>query len=287
MEVKYHIGDRTFELQLKGEVITGTDSILVQEDHNLFGGTLWNDNGYTIQPFLSEEQYEKVKKGMISKIIELIKRLGGTVDDNFTLEQYHCYVTDEQHLQIVRLIQHGWNVSEFPIDFSIVEERISKILGKPVTANTGYTNTEDFDTGLSKVRYETVYIFSLRIVRPGKMQDNNPPHRDVWIDRLRNAVNVYAPLCGSTDKSSLPLIPGSHFFKESEIERTAQGALLNGIKYSVPCVTTIKGEAPRLLRPQTLENEVMLFSPYLVHGGAYNFEMDRTRMSLEIRFWGE
>jgi ectoine hydroxylase-related dioxygenase (phytanoyl-CoA dioxygenase family) len=109
----------------------------------------------------------------------------------------------------------------------------------------------------------------------------------VWIDRLRNAVNIYAPLCGSTNKSSLPLISGSHFFKESEIERTAQGALLNGIKYTVPCVTTVNGETPRLLRPQVLENEVMLFSPYLVHGGAYNFEMDRTRMSLEIRFWGE
>ncbi len=34
-----------------------------------------------------------------------------------------------------------------------------------------------------------------------------------------------------------------------------------------------------------LENEFMLFSPYLVHGGGYNFNENKTKMSLEMRFW--
>jgi hypothetical protein len=36
------------------------------------------------------------------------------------------------------------------------------------------------------------------------------------------------------------IIPGSHLWPESKIERTAGGALINGIKFNVPAVTAIK-----------------------------------------------
>jgi hypothetical protein len=72
---------------------------------------------------------------------------------------------------------------------------------------------------------------------------------------------------------------------ESAIERTVEGAILNGTSYTVPCVISILDEMPKLIRPNPKENEVMLFSPYLVHGGGYNFNENITRMSLEIRFW--
>ena len=39
--------------------------------------------------------------------------------------------------------------------------------------------------------------------------------------------------------------------------------------------------AARIPRP----NEVLVFSPYLIHGGAFNQQTDRTRVSLEMRFW--
>jgi hypothetical protein len=73
--------------------------------------------------------------------------------------------------------------------------------------------------------------------------------------------------------------------KESDIERTVKGAVLNGTSYTVPCVISIKKEMPSLQRPNPEENEVMLFSPYLVHGGGYNFNEAKTRISLEMRFW--
>ncbi len=286
MEVKYQIGDQIFVVNIEGEVITGADRILLLEDKNLLAGTPWNEKGFTIQPFLEDEQFRKIKQGITNKIRDLIRRVGGEVDVNFGLEQYHRYVNDEQHLQIAQLINYGWNVAEFPIDFSIIEERVSEMLGVRVSAEAKHVNAADFDTGLSTLKYDKVYVFSLRIVRPGKILDNNPPHRDVWIDSLRNAVNIYAPLCGSTENSSLPLIPGSHFFIESEVERTVSGALVNGVKYSVPCVTGVKRNLPILQRPNPSENEVMIFSPYLVHGGALNLEVDTTRISIEVRFWG-
>ena len=40
-----------------------------------------------------------------------------------------------------------------------------------------------------------------------------------------------------------------------------------------------------LERPDPAANEVLVFSPYLIHGGAYNQQPDRTRVSLEMRFW--
>ena len=98
-------------------------------------------------------------------------------------------------------------------------------------------------------------------------------------------MNIYVPVCGSSQDSSLPLVVGSHLAKESDIERTTDGAKLNGTKYSVPCVISYKGESPNLIRPEIKENEIMVFSPYMIHGGGYNFQKDKTRISLEARFW--
>ena len=40
-----------------------------------------------------------------------------------------------------------------------------------------------------------------------------------------------------------------------------------------------------LERPNPGLNEVLVFSPYLIHGGAFNQQTDATRVSLEMRFW--
>ena len=40
-----------------------------------------------------------------------------------------------------------------------------------------------------------------------------------------------------------------------------------------------------LERPNPGPNEVLVFSPYLIHGGGFNQQVDRTRVSLEMRFW--
>lgn len=39
-----------------------------------------------------------------------------------------------------------------------------------------------------------------------------------------------------------------------------------------------------MIRPNPNTNEVMIFSPYLIHGCSDNSNDDSTRMSLEIRF---
>ncbi len=284
MQVEYQIGDQTIFLNLKGEVVQGEEKTLLQDDDNLLAHTPSGETGFIVAPFLTAKEFDSIYSGITSMVKALIRKVKGEIDDDFCLEHYHHYVTDSEHLQIAKLIQYGWNVSEFPIDFRKVEERISTIIGIDVTAEAHHLNPESFISGLY-ANDKKVQIFNLRIVRPQKLLDSNPPHRDVWIDRLRNAINIYCPICGSTAKSSLPLIPYSHHFKESEIERTSNGATLNGTSYSVPCVTLLQGKPPHLIRPNPKQNELLLFSPYLIHGGGYNFEEEVTRVSLEIRFW--
>jgi ectoine hydroxylase-related dioxygenase (phytanoyl-CoA dioxygenase family) len=40
-----------------------------------------------------------------------------------------------------------------------------------------------------------------------------------------------------------------------------------------------------LVRPAVGPNEVMVFTPYAIHGGGTNGSADTTRVSLEVRFW--
>ena len=270
MTVKYKLGEHLIPLNLEGETLVGSEEVLLLKDENLIENTHWNNLGFSIETFLNSEDFIKIRSGIKTLISETIQEAGGQVDKDFELEKYHLYVDNGIHLKVAKLIQSGWNVTQFPVDIDLVTTRISKIIGKKVS---------------TKAKHVDMNNFFVRIVRPQNFQDNNPPHRDVWLDRLRDAVNIYAPICGSDAQSSLGLVPESHLLKESDIERTAEGAILNGTSYTVPCVISIKKEIPQLIRPNPKENEVMLFSPYMVHGGGYNFNENTTRMSLEVRFW--
>lgn len=268
--INYIINDKLFTFNFEGKFEKGSNNVLLDEDTNLLESTNFDDTGYSIQPFLTLTQNKELKS-VVDKIIkELIQKNGGHIDENFTLETYHKYVSDELQLKIAKNIKDGWKLEEFPFDLNLINNRISEILGRKVSTKAKDPNINDF---------------YLRIVRPNCLQDNNPPHRDVWLDRLRNAINIYHPICGSTENSALPLLPKSHKLKESSLIRTSKGAVLNNTEYTVPCVIAINDEPLKMIRPNPSENEVLVFSPYLVHGGGYNTNNDETRISLEMRFW--
>ena len=60
--------------------------------------------------------------------------------------------------------------------------------------------------------------------------------------------------------------------------------MYNGTQYRVPALVD-SAQPLHLLRPNPNPNEVLLFSPYLLHGGAVNLNTNQTRISLEMRFW--
>lgn len=266
-----HVRINSVELDfhVEGETIYGADEVLIETDDNLLANLPYNVEGYGIFPFLDAEIYAQLKAGITQLIADYLTEAGAQMDKNFRLEQYHTYAnSDALHTYVVKKIQKGIPFDYFPIEPSKIENRIGELLGFKVTKE----HIGHYDS------------FSIRVVRPNRLSDNNPPHRDVWLDRLRNAVNIYAPMAGSNENSALPMIPGSHHWKESEIERTAVGASVNGAAYTVPCVVGSK-YGLEMVRPNPGLNEVCLFSPYLIHGGGYNLNTDTTRVSLEMRFW--
>jgi len=266
-KIKINIDKDELELEVEGNTFCGDDTVMLENDDNVIAATSWNERGYTVAPFLKEDEFKQLKDGATNMFIEWLKETGVRNLEDFSLEKYHKYVNAEQHLQLTK----RWNMldaSFLPIDSAIITKRISEICETELT--------------LQKEGYGEFFL--LRKVRPGGTYDFNPPHRDVYLDRIRNAVNIYAPLSGSNERSSLPLIPGSHFWKESDIERTELHSRVNGVQFTVPCVVG----SPRgfqMTRPNPRLNEVLVFSPYMVHGCAANLNDDLTRISLEMRFW--
>ena len=262
------------EVLIEGARVFGAPTVLLSEDDDLTARAPWREHGYTIAPFLSPELSASLRRGIEARIWKEVERCGIRIDRGASLERYHRSVglRPGAHERIVKRL-NKLPYRRLPIPPSSVSERIAAICGVPLTIANPYYGML---AGLASV-------FGIRIVRP-LSNDHNPLHRDVWLDRLRHAINIYVPLAGSDERSCLCVVPGSHRWREDEIERTQAGARVNGRRYTVPAVTGAR-RSLSVLRPSPGADEVLVFSPYLIHGGASNLNPDTTRVSLEMRFW--
>ncbi len=263
--------DHYLDYQVDGATAYGSDEVLLEKEDNLIAGTSWAGAGYTVAPFLADDSYETLLEAFKVNIHDVVKKFVGVSFEEFSLEKYHEFVRDDEtHSKIVSVVREGFPLAQFPIPLQRVENRVGELCGIDATAFNPFRSD--------------VHVYYIRIVRPQAKSDNNPPHRDPWLDFLKDAVNIFGPVAGCNLKSALPLIPGSHLWKESEIERTVAGARVDGMEYQVPAVTGMK-RSERMIRPNPNRNQIMVFSPYLIHGGGTNLNADVTRMSLEMRFW--
>lgn len=262
--------EETVSFSIEGQTGWGPPTVLLDEDDDLTAGRPWSAQGYTVEPFLQPHEYQRLVDGIRTLLSRRIEATGLPVPADFSMERYHETVTtDEAHARVSA--QGPWclPLADLPVPADVISQRISEMLGLRVSVTPPHREFPEH--------------FCFRVVRP-RSRDNNPPHRDVWLDRLRHAVNIYVPLAGSSARSSLPVVTGSHRWAESDIERTLEGAQVNGISFTVPSV--VGAAYPMTLtRPDPKQNEVLVFSPYLIHGGAFNQQADRTRVSLEMRFW--
>lgn len=265
---RYNTGDTWITARYDGETVHGEDTVLLDEDDDLTAATKWADDGFTIVRLLDDRAFDSARRAITDLIAGELRTDGHRVPDDFDLEDYHRVIgSDDEHLRLMTRTRGVYDLARLPFDLDSVLDAISVELDTPVTVL-------DNDTAPA--------CFGIRIVRPNR-RDHNPPHRDVWLDGLRNAVNIYLPLAGSTPRSALPLIRGSHHWSEDSISRTTSGSLVDGIPYVVPAV--IAASRPLVMeRPDPPPGHATLFSPYLIHGGARNLQSDATRVSVEMRF---
>ncbi len=266
--MEYVVNDRTISYNASGERITGESRVLLHHATDLTKLTTWSERGFNVEPCFDEATYQTFRRNTLELLFRCWRNAGLDIPEGFRPEHYHTIVPDLQsHLRAVQETKL-LSTRDFPVPIEVVEKRISEICG----VTLGALNPFDQQA-----------VFHFRVIRP-LSGDNNPLHRDVWLEDYDDCINLYIPVAGSNELSSLILIPGSHHWPESRLERTAQGAVINGLRFNVPAVTAISG-AFSCERPDPRDNEVLVFSPYLVHGGAVNFNSDTTRISIELRLW--
>ena len=267
--MEYAVNGKTLHYHVSNNVLRGDDVVLSENAVDLTRGQAWHERGYVVEKLFGDER-EFVP--FIDACRELLyscwREAGLQVPPDFPLDHYHQLAGNQQAhlaaLEKTKLLP----VEHFPIPVHVITDRVSSILKTAVVAHNPYDDQR---------------VFHFRVVRP-QSGDNNPLHRDVWLDDYSNCINLYIPIAGSNAQSSLILLPGSHRWPESRIMRTAEGAVINGIAFNVPAVASIAGSY-EVVRPDPAVNEFLLFSPYLIHGGSANFNDDRTRISIELRLW--
>lgn len=266
--MKYTINNIVIEYNPEGEVTYGDKTILLNQAHDLTKLTSWHNRGYSVEKLFDDRLTRILRDNSIGLLKNVWSDVGLNVPDDFDPSNYHRLVADdENHLKAVnqtKLI----SINNFPVDIYFLEKRISDLLNEDLVTRNPFDGQR---------------VFHFRVVRPNK-GDNNPLHRDVWLEDYAECINLYIPLVGSNENSSLVILPESHLWPESVVERTRNGARIDGKLYNVPAVTSINKDY-QLVRPNPREDEVLIFSPYLIHGGAVNLNQDLTRISIEVRLW--
>ncbi len=266
--LQYAVNGHTIRYDTEGLTTIGPDHCLLDRDADLTAGSDWSEQGYTIAPLFPSNIYDTFHRQTVDLLHSCWRAAGLNVPFGFQTELYHTIVPNQAtHLQAVEKTKL-LPTDLFPGGISAMEERISALCGRKLIARNPFDSQR---------------IFHFRVIRP-KQSDNNPLHRDVWLEDYSDCINLYIPVAGSNAQSSLILISGSHRWKESAVERTVGGARINGQKFNVPAVTQLRIDH-EFVRPDPAANEVLVFSPYLIHGGAVNLNEDITRISIELRLW--
>lgn len=265
--VEYTIDGTPCHYVVDGTRAEPSNQQLSLQDNDLTSDCTWHNDGFITVAGLPNKTVDQLRSAVSLLIANAIQTVCDREPD-VRLNHYHHLVNDNEHLLVAKELKKVPFIANDFFPLGLIDNYISAILNAPESC---------YNPDLQR------HGCSIRIIRP-QSHDYNPLHRDGWLDRLRNAVNVYIPIAGSNKLSSLPLIPGSHCWNESETTRTTNGCIVNQIPFTVASV--ISSTRPlEMNRPCIKDNETLIFSPYLIHGGAFNFNNDMTRISLEMRFW--
>jgi len=268
----FSINKKEYKLNIIGKVADSSNIVIIEREDNIILKTKWFSKGYVNLKLLDNTTQKLLQNNIINHLTYIINDLFRSINiksNNFI--NYHKILSNDQHYDLLAHLHEGISFDKINFDKRILEKAVSKELGIEVSTQNKKSNEINPN------------IFHFRIVRP-KQSDFNPPHKDIYLNRLKNGVNFYMPILGSDEFSSLPLFPGSHLFNEKDITKTENGCIINNKKFRVPAILKTS-HGLNLIRPNPSLDEIMLFSPYLIHGGGLNENPDTTRVSMELRFW--
>jgi ectoine hydroxylase-related dioxygenase (phytanoyl-CoA dioxygenase family) len=270
----YTIESHPVQVNVEGDFKFGTEGVLSNKENDIVHDQTWYQDGFTISPLFTHEEFASVKNGL-KDCVERIIRQELSIDTNgFSLETYHLFVRNtEDHFKVVRRTRDLF-AKDFNFNIEELIPKFEKLLGFQL---------HDIDNFLG----HKVHII-IRINRPGST-DYNPPHKDIYEgydddNYIAQFLNFWIPIAGVTNKSSLPIAPKSHLIPESQIERTFLGGKVEGNQYRVRMIKSWAG-SNHLERAKVKDGDLLMFSSHLIHGLAINEEMDQTRVALEFRLF--
>ncbi len=113
-----------------------------------------------------------------------------------------------------------------------------------------------------------------RFIRPGR-NDGYPWSRKAW-GPAKEAISLWIPVIGTSNKETLELIPGSHT-KEYECYMPAHSKFAKD-EYRL----VHEPSADEKMRPELKDGEIIIFHPKLIHNENV-VDSSITRLNLEIR----
>ena len=270
-QVSLTLDGKPYHFTAETERSFGRPEVLFAEEA-LFGGEPeWRERGYAVVDLLDPDTMARMVEGLTARVARDLVELQPGLDLGRTAQalrqgQYHRIVaSDDIHRQLVRRTAN-YRHSDLPIPAPDIYGRLQPHVRARLSEANPRLATE---------------IVTVRLSRPGS-RDFNPPHKDVYLDFYRGTLNVWMPLVGCSEQSTLPLVPGSHLWPEDQVDRGVSGNLFNGLRFNGPVV--FGGPQPlAFVRPKVRPGQALVFTPNLVHGCAMNLGTDITRMSLELR----
>lgn len=249
------------------DIYSGEDLILSKYETDSTINTDWYLRGHTTKKIFDDiAEFRLLENACLEIVLSAFKKLKIVAPINFELKNYHKLIkSDNVHREVIK-ITRNLSYEDFSFDINFLLSKIARVLNLNLTG---------MNSSLKK------NFIILRISRPNKL-DINPPHKDAYLDVWKKTVNIWIPICGNMKKSSLGIVDRSHLISEKYILRTCSGALVDGLKYNVPAILSWKG-SNTLIRSRVNIGEMLVFSPYLIHGCAYNEDRDITRVALELR----
>ena len=267
---KLFINEEPYKFEVEGDFFWGENKLQYQIENSPISKMQWHNDGYTIVNAFNNSEFIKLKESVIQNIVSAIdQNVSGFDSNNFILDDYHKVInTDALHNKVINITRNLEN-KDFDFDIDALADKFGELLGCKLT------------TWIEELQKSHIQV---RISRPNSL-DINPPHRDGYLSYFKDILNLWIPIHGCNNQSSLPVMPSSHLIPENEILRTAsKGAKINGNTYYVPCILETNKGAIKMIRPNPMEGEALIFTPFLIHGAAVNNNKDITRISLELRF---
>ena len=267
---KLFINEQPYKFEVEGDFFWGENKLQYQIENSPISKMQWHNDGYAIVNAFNNSEFIKLKESVIQNIVSAIdQNVSGFDSNNFILDDYHKVInTDALHNKVINITRNLEN-KDFDFDIDALADKFGELLGCKLT------------TWIEELKKSHIQV---RISRPNSL-DINPPHRDGYLSYFKDILNLWIPIHGCNNQSSLPVMPSSHLIPENEILRTAsKGAKINGNTYYVPCILETNKGAIKMIRPNPMEGEALIFTPFLIHGAAVNNNKDITRISLELRF---